>query len=141
MKSVPVAWFLQHQFVSRLYPQKTTFGDSAYHLVKKDWIFQSLYPFFRAEMERWGVVQWSKKFDCEDFARTFKVLAQACHLKSRGQEDGIAIGEIDYTQESGEYHCINVAFTDVGVVFMEPQSGKELKLTENEKNSINRFRI
>lgn len=141
MKSVPVAWFLQHQFISRLYPQKTTFGDDQYSIIKKDWLFSSFYPFFSAELERLGVVQWSKKFDCEDFARMFKILAQACHLNSRGSTEGIAIGEIDYCKGDGEYHCINAAFTEKGLVFLEPQTGKELFLSTKEYDSINRFRI
>jgi len=141
MKSVPVAWFLQFPFVAKIYPSGTTFGDDSYNCPTEDWLINKFYPYFCSELERLGIIDWSKKFDCEDFSAMYKILSQVCHFNSRGTQDGLAVGAIDYTKDSGEYHSINVAFTNVGVIYIEPQSGKPLKLSKNEQNSINRVRI
>jgi len=127
--------------VSRNYPDRTTFSDSTFNLPTKTWLFSKFYPYFSKELERLGIIEWSEKFDCEDFAAMYKILCQVCHKNSRSTQGGLAVGAVDYQKDSGEYHCINIAFTDQGLVFIEPQTGKELKLSENEKNSINKLRI
>lgn len=141
MKIVPAEYFLTFHWVRKLYPDKATFGDANFNLPKSSWVFNSLYPFFRGEMKRWGVLEWSDKFDCEDFSQTFRVLAKACHYKSSGSAQGIAIGEIDYERSDGEYHCINTLFTEKGLIWFEPQTGKSLILSDEEITSIRRFRI
>ncbi len=141
MKTVENTYFLTFSWAQKLYPNKVTFGDFSYNLPKSSWVFNALYPFFRGEMKRWGVLEWSEKFDCEDFAQTFRVLAKACHHKSSGSAQGIAVGEIDYQRDDGVNHCINTLFTEKGLIFFEPLTGKSLILSDEEIASIRRFRI
>ena len=141
MKIVEKTYFLKEKWAAKILAN-TTFADNSWNLPKNSWLFNKFYPFFQDELFRLGAQKWTKKWDCEDFAREFKSLAQICHNNSPlATAEGLAIGEIDYTKESGERHCINIAFTDKGVIFIEPQTGESLLLTENEKNSITRFNI
>jgi hypothetical protein len=120
---------------------KTTFSDENFNLPKSEWIFDKFYPWFHEELTRYGVSEWNKKFDCDDFAAFFRILAQICHKKSKGSTDGLAVGEIHYDQENTGPHAINVVLTEKGPIFIEPQTGEQLILTKNEQNSIYRVRF
>lgn len=141
MQSVQTSYFLKYPFVAKIFPSGVTFSDSRYNLPTQDFLLKKFYPYFSAELERLGIVEWSDKFDCEDFAATYKMLCQACHKNSRSTQEGLAVGAIDYAKDNGEYHCINIAFTDKGLLFIEPQTGKLLTLSKSEQNSINRVRL
>ena len=120
---------------------KCIFTDNDYNLPKKEWLFGAFYSFFITELGRLGVNIWDEKFDCDDFSCMFRLYAQICHKRSKGKAEGIVISEIGYTQESGGLHAAICAFTDKGPVFLEPQTGKTLLLTENEIQSIYRARM
>lgn len=120
---------------------KTTFSDENFNLPKGEWIFNKFYPWFQGELARYGVAEWNKKFDCDDFAAFFRILAQICHKKSKGSTDGLAIGEIHYESEKLGPHAINAVLTEKGPIFIEPQTGEQLILTKYEENSIYRVRF
>lgn len=117
---------------------KATFSDENFNLVQSSWLFDKFYPWFQSEMSRYGIFSWDKKFDCDDFATLFRILCQVCHFHSSGKTDGLAIGEIHYEQNDTNPHAINVALTEKGPIFIEPQTGKPLILTKYEKKSIYR---
>lgn len=141
MQKVECSYFLKYPFVAKLYPARVTFSDEFFNLPSYDWVFNAFYPYFQKELRRLKIDGWSNKFDCEDFTKFFKTLAQACHKSSKGTAEGLAVGEISYTKTSGEYHSINIIETEKGLIFLEPQTGESLILTENEKNSINKVYI
>lgn len=121
--------------------EKCLFTDDSYNLPKRDWILGAFYSFFIKELGRLNVDIWDKKFDCDDFASMFRLFAQICHKASKGQAEGIAVSEIGYTQESGGKHAIVCIFTEKGPIFLEPQTGKVLLLTDDEIQSIHRARM
>lgn len=120
---------------------KTTFSDENFNIVQSSWLFDKFYHWFVGELNRYGIQAWNKKFDCDDFASFFRILCQICHLKSNGTTDGLAIGEVHYEQDNASFHAINVALTEKGPIFVEPQTGQQLFLTKNEEKSIYRVRF
>lgn len=88
-----------------------------------------------------NVTVWNRVFDCDDFAQLFVAYAKvknrhaSVHDKSY---DGLAIGEIWYRRASNdECHAINVVLLGfANVIFIEPQTGEVVKLTEKEVKSI-----
>ncbi len=136
MQKVKNLHFLKYPFVARNYPAKVIFSDNEYNLPTYSYIFNKFYPYFQKELFRLKIDGWSQKFDCEDFAKLFKTLIQACHAQSKGNAEGIAVAEIHYKREDGVNHAINAIITDKGLIFLEPQTGESLVLTENEEKSI-----
>lgn len=121
---------------------RTTFSDDEYNLVKESWVFEKFYPWFEDELDRYHIKGWHKRFDCDDFASLFRILAQVCHLQSGGSAKGLGIGEIFFESEKLQGpHAINAVLVENGPIFIEPQTGKKLELTQNEKNSIYRVRF
>ena len=113
------------------------FSDTVYDKPKKSWILNEFYSWYsNVYLSLVGINKWQKKFDCDDFAASFKLGAQVAHSKSKGKNDGFAVGVIWYNDEKMGYHAINAVFTDKGLIFVEPQNGKEKKLSKDEKNSI-----
>lgn len=89
------------------------------------------------QRDRWGkgLKAWRRRNDCDNFARAYAQHAQDCHAISSGNEsEGLAVGEFFYTQTAGTGHAIIVAFVDDDHrrVFIEPQTGQEVQLTEAE---------
>jgi len=121
--------------------EKCLFTDNDYNLPKKAWVLGPFYDFFIKELGRLNISVWDKKFDCDDFSSMFRLFAQICHKASKGEAEGIAVSEIGYIKESGEQHAITCAFTDKGPIFLEPQTGEPLLLTDNEIQSIYRVRM
>lgn len=136
MQKVKNLFFLKYSFVARNYPAKVIFSDSEYNLPTNSYVFNKFYPFFQKELFRLKIDGWSQKFDCEDYAKMFKTLMQACHQNSDGDAEGIAVAEIHYKRDSGDNHAINAIITDKGLIFLEPQTGESLVLSENEEKSI-----
>ncbi len=120
---------------------KVIFSDENYNIPTTEWVFNKFYPWFQGELKRYGVSEWTKKFDCDDFAAFFRILAQICHKKSKGTTDGLAIGEVHYEQSDASFHAVNVVLTEKGPIFIEPQTGQQLILTKDEEKSIYRVRF
>lgn len=136
MQKVEKMFFLKYPFVAKLYPSHVIFEDETYNLPTFDFVFNKFYPFFQKELNRLKIVNWTSKFDCEDFAKMFKVLMQACHQNSSGNAEGLAVAEIHYRRDKGDNHAINAVITDKGLIFVEPQTGESLILSKNEEKSI-----
>jgi len=141
MKTLTRQEIINISWIQKLYPNNVYIGDNQYNLPKLSWILNDFYSFYREELIKLGVYDWNEKFDCEDFARQFKTLAQICHLKSGGNADGLAVGEFSYLRYDGVKHAANFVLTEKGPFFIEPQSGQILKLSPNEIDSINRVHI
>ena len=106
-------------------------GDTAYAQVNSVWL-KEFYPDFRAELFRQGVVKWDERFDCNHFATYYAALAQTrFYLASWGSSttaQSLAVGTFWYQAPRGG-HAIIVAITERGRIFIEPQTGEEVKLT------------
>jgi hypothetical protein len=115
-------------------------ADRDYAEVKKSYLLGAYYSWFKNFLYGGGndpTIVWDATFDCDDFARLFCALLQLAHFRNkRTNEEGVAVGEIHYMQDTGGGHAIVCAFTDEGRIFIEPQTGLEMKLSNNEIASI-----
>jgi len=115
-------------------------GGRAYAEVSSTWLNQ-FYGKYRSELANLGIVKWDDRFDCRRFAGMFIELAQAeFYVKmfhAQTPANSLALGQVWYRPEkSPTGHAIVVAFTERGRVFLDPQSGREVALSEQERNSI-----
>lgn len=110
--------------------------DVIYSQVNSAWL-KDFYPTFRAEIFRQGVVKWDDRFDCNHFASYYVALAQTqfylAAWRSGTPAQSLAIGQFWYVRKSGIGHALVVALTERGPVFIEPQTGAEVKLTPEER--------
>jgi hypothetical protein len=86
-----------------------------------------------------NILSWKKHHDCDNKAMAWKTVADAVFSQNNTTEnDGVAAGIIFYVQASGTGHAINfVINADRKVIFVEPQTMKEVQLTGAEQASIN----
>lgn len=112
-------------------------GDAAYAEVQSG-ALRAFYDDFRAEVFRQGVTKWDERFDCNHFASYYVSLAQTrfylSNFHARTPAQTLALGTFWYQSARGP-HAIVVALTERGVVFIEPQTGRELQLTAAERGS------
>jgi hypothetical protein len=114
--------------------------DKSYALVNRKWI-KSFYNEWREDLFKKGVIRWDDKFDCNKFAASFCAAAQIAYFNSSygdsSKPQALAIGEIWYYPAYNQRpHAIVCAIADDGVIFLEPQTGEELKLLPIELSSI-----
>jgi len=113
--------------------------DTTYGEVNSAWL-AGFYERWRADIFEKGVTKWEGRFDCNKFAAAFCASAQLeyyrdnFHSWTPGQ--ALAVAEVWYRPDKGGAHAIVVAMTERGPVYVEPQTGKELALTESEKRSV-----
>jgi hypothetical protein len=117
-------------------------GDNNYNMPTKNWIKLEFSPFFMGILKNLNL-PYTSKFDCDDYSSLYRVLAQISHRKSSGDAEGIAVAEIMYKPNwaKGLTHAINAAYTETGWIFIEPQGGQVIQLTEEEINSIYYVRL
>jgi hypothetical protein len=108
--------------------------DVSYAVPTRDWLLNKFYPWFKSERWGGGLSAWTRKNDCDNFARAFCVYCQDAHALTPQGDEGLAVGEFCYQAAAGP-HAIVCAFTDAGRIFIEPQTGKEITLTEQEIKS------
>lgn len=138
MKQITSAQLLDDPILENVY--KTVLPDGVYNLPTTKWLQSVFLPFYVGVLKEIGVYEWHDRFDCDDFACLFRALAQISHRKSNGTGDGLTVAEIHYVAAgtNGVYgpHAINMALTEKGWVFIEPQNGSMKTLTDTEKKSI-----
>lgn len=107
--------------------------DDTYAIPTKEWVLGEYALFYKSFLERMGTPGWRDDFDCDNFAAVFWTMAQCGHARAMTKKQGIAIGMFGYQPDGAAAgHAINVAVTDKGVIFVEPQSCKEVFLTKTE---------
>lgn len=122
-------------------------GDFNYLLPNKVWFFNE----FTASLDSLLTFLKTKEYknesnDCDDFARAGAFLAQTLHSRtSPDSNSGLLIGEFWYRRDDNVPHAINFAivneYNEYKLVFLEPQNGKELILSETEKKSCVFWRL
>jgi hypothetical protein len=112
-------------------------SDVDYAMPKASWLTGTFYDFYQEWRFDHNLNEWSNKNDCDNAACLFYTFAQICHAKSDRAEQGISVGELFYFigGDKTRGHAINIAITDKGAIYIEPQSGKTLSLTKTEKES------
>jgi hypothetical protein len=110
--------------------------DSSYAKPTTSWLTGKFYEYYSNWLDLNGLSQWRAKWDCDNFSSSYYTFAQACHVASNRPEEGLTVGELFYRRDiDGAGHAIIVAITDEGVIFIEPQDGKEFQLSVKEKAS------
>lgn len=109
------------------------FADDSYARPTLAWLQGAFWDSFQADrFDKVG--SYSRKNDCDNWARAYAQHAQDCHAMSNGNADeALAVGEFFYTKTDGSGHAICMAVVDgFRLAFIEPQNGTELHLTPNE---------
>lgn len=115
-------------------------GDASYAEVNSAWL-PAWYRLYRARLYRLGIVHGSKRFDCNRFSDIYVSLAHAHFSVSMHHSDipaeAIAIGTVWYKVDNrNERHALVLALTERGRLFIDPQCGREVVLSETEIASI-----
>lgn len=111
-------------------------ADVSYAKPTLKWLQGPFWDWFQKTRWDLGLSKWTRKNDCDNFARAYAQAAQDCHSLTSEDSDALAVGEFWYHREKGGAHAIVVAVTDQpGLTFIEPQNGQILKLTEQEFQS------
>jgi hypothetical protein len=111
-------------------------GDLSYAEVDSSWL-HGWYDTFRSELARQGIVRWEQRFDCNHFADFYSALAQASFHRHTFHDFtpavALALGPFWYRRDDGRGgHAVVQVLTDRGRIFIDPQSGDEVPLSENE---------
>jgi hypothetical protein len=114
-------------------------GDRSYAEVNSAWL-ATWYPIFRSKLFKIGLARWDYRFDCNRFADFYSNLAQAFFSVEMFQSDlpaqALALGPFWYMRDNGQgAHAIIQALTERGRIFIDPQTGQEVKLSSLEKQS------
>ncbi len=115
-------------------------GDGPYALVKAD-ALSGYYATYRSELFKLGVTKWDPRFDCNHFASYYVARMQLAYyldnFHSTTKAQTLALAEVWYQiGGTGQGHAIVAAYTDKGLIFIEPQTGQSVNLTEAELKSI-----
>lgn len=82
---------------------------------------------------------WPENNDCDNFSCAARFLANLLNTNSTMKQAGLAFGEFYYITRQGGGHAINFFISkpdgELEVFFLEPQDGKIVTLTEEEKQS------
>jgi hypothetical protein len=110
-------------------------GDDTYAVVSRE-ALPRMYEEFRGELFSKGVTKWDERFDCNHFASYYVALAQTkyylANFHSGAAPQSLALG-VYWLKDGNGAHALVVALTDAGIVFIEPQTGKEVALTGKQK--------
>ena len=121
-------------------------GDRTYAAVKKSFMIEDVldrkdfYSYYKKVLEALQIPDWREDFDCDDFAMLFKIVSSALHRHAKkvhkDKPESPAVGLMWYTTRKGTGHAINVCIGEgYKIFFLEPQTGEELCLTDQEKRS------
>lgn len=113
-------------------------ADAAYAPPRRDWLLGEFASFFRQSLVALGASTYTAESgDCDDYAALYAALARLCHRRTPGHAGaGLPVGVVWYPQRTGGGHAVNVAITsDAGVIFIEPQTQRQIELTPEECSS------
>jgi len=113
--------------------------DRDYAQPSKEWLLTKFSEFFENLKSKFDLKIWEKRWDCDNFASLYRCFAQAAHSEASvrsAPEEGAAVGEMWFTQDSGGGHAVNIAVCDDDIVIVEPQTCEELHLSTSELASV-----
>lgn len=112
--------------------------DTGYAVPTTHWLFGAFLPQWKAERQARGLWPYTRRNDCDNFARACCVAAQdawAQSAEAASDDEGLAVGEFCYTRRDGQRHAIVAAITEAGLIFIEPQTCERIALLDEEINS------
>lgn len=121
--------------------------DKDYAHPSKSWVSERLYSNFSKWLWDNNLDRWETYKDCDNYAFALRVFASLSHAKTmkayhkmgRKTYQGISIGVMFYkiNGDNTRRHAINFMVTgDNQLLYIEPQTGKWLQLTQKEKDSV-----
>ncbi|MCP3685417.1 MAG: hypothetical protein GY861_22425 [bacterium] len=119
--------------------------DSSYALLTKKFLLGGGYSGYESWLFDFvSIGGWNYRFDCDDRAASYKLYMRGLHYyHNQNNADGaesVAVGDCYYLLAKDKGHAINVAIiyedNDYRKLYIEPQSGNELELSDLERNSI-----
>lgn len=127
-------------------PSKFVISDAEYNLPSKNWVLNEFSDSLVSCLKFLDVNDYkTENNDCDDFTRLAACLAQILHHRTSPEiKTGLAIGEFWYRFDSGGGHAINfIIYLDETpkIMFFEPQTQKEVFLSETEKQSCSFWRL
>ncbi len=114
--------------------------DDSYQPINSQWIEWYYANEFRPELSK-TLINWDQRFDCNRFAAYFAAKAQIDYLKNTWNSwkagQAAAIGVFCYCIKGNpkNAHALVIVYTEKGLQFFEPQTGKWVNLTQVEINS------
>ena len=115
-------------------------SDSDYSIPTKKWVTRNYKKYYKKKMneDKTLGLLWKEKHDCDNFSTAYRMYLQALHSIQPGKSgESIAVAEIWYMRDIGGGHAINLVIVDdYQPLFIEPQTGDEVKLSNKEKLSI-----
>lgn len=108
-----------------------------YAIVNRDW----LEKFHAKHKKEYFKYIGDETFLCTNFTAKFisdvseEFSKDSFYSWIRKKATGIAVGEKWYITDIGTFHALVIVFTENGLEFFEPQTGKFVDLTESEKTS------
>jgi len=114
-------------------------SDANYSIPTKNWVVRNFKKYFKNKMhsdKTLGMI-WKDKHDCDNFATAYRMYMQSLHSIQEGESgQSIAVAEIWFMQDNGGAHAINMVIVDnYEPLFIEPQTGNQIRLSNQEKKS------
>jgi hypothetical protein len=117
--------------------------DVSYVTPDRNWLQGKFYSTFRRNLTQNKLYQWRTYHDCDNKANKYWQFACDCHAltmmlrEKQGKQiyEGIAVGVFFFKQETRFGHAVNFAVTEKGIEFIEPQNGRFITLTQDEKDT------
>ena len=112
-------------------------GDSNYSLPKAKWVKRNFRRYYIRKLRSEDIYNYDRENDCDNFGTAYRFYMQALHAKQKQKRgESLAVAEIWYMKESIGGHSINMVIVeDYLPIFIEPQDGTEIILTNKEKKS------
>lgn len=134
-------------------PRNFIISDANYFCPQKDFLFNEIVPKYWVWLEALKLTKWQHDWDCDNFADAFKLFTCGYYNQNIDcQAEGIGVGVINYManlraeDNSKGGHAINIAYiqssnnsdaiNNFHIIFIEPQKGSELQLSQEEFDSI-----
>jgi hypothetical protein len=128
-------------------PKNIGVSDQTYFLPTLDMVNQEIFPKYWQWLASLKLTKWVHKWDCDNFAEAFHVFACGYYEQQiESNAEGIGIGIVHYKamlraeNNTTGGHAINTLIlnnnNNIQVAFLEPQNGRILNLTQQEKDSM-----
>ena len=156
---------IKKEEISQFFPsiEKPLFTDVSYAMFTKDFLLGEGYNGYKKWLSLAGLKSrsgklalWRSSWDCDNLSFSFRTYMNMLHARenthtfterfNKGVEnasdaEGVAVGVIFYEIQKRAHHAINVAITtsvtgDLIPLFIEPNNGAHVNLTQEEKDSI-----
>jgi Agglutinin C-terminal len=128
-------------------PKNIAVSDQTYFLPTLDMVTKEIFPKYWQWLASLKLTKWVHKWDCDNFAEAFHVFACGYYDQQiESNSEGIGIGIVHYKailraeNNTTGGHAINTLIlnnnNNIQVAFLEPQNGRILNLTQQEKDSM-----